>query len=1322
MSTISWNCRGLGNPRTVREVVGLVFSKKPDFLFLMETKVARSQAESLRVKLGFEGLFYVDRAGFGGLALFWRKNCTASLLGYYKNHVDVKVSVASSPCWRMTCYYGFPERNRRREAWDFLRSLAFPTDMPWVVLGDFNDLLFHHEKRRGNPHPDALLRGFGEAVDDCNLFQLPLKGYQYTWERGKGTENWMKERLDKVLVNESWNTLQDGAYVENILTRSSDHSAMFLCVNDGIRRRGVGRRDFKFEMAWLHDEGCRNVVENAWHDGRLEWLLPCLRLCGERGLHDPASLAEFKRIEDQLPRLEAQEDTFWRQRAKQHWLRGADANTKFYHRYASARKKKNTLSKLKNDEGVWVEGDAMQSVILNYFNDIFHSSGSSLVESFFNGITPRVSQTDNNYLLRPFENEEVKEALFSMFPDKAPGPDGMNPGFYQHYWDVVGGDVTSFVLDCLNSGSFPEGLNATNVVLIPKKSVPQTVSDLRPIALCNVVYKIMAKLLANRMKPLLGNLISESQSAFIPGRLITDNILVAAEVGHFLNRKQCGVAGWGALKLDMANAYDRMEWPFLKRMLEALGFAEGWINLIMLCVTTVSYDFLVNGTLSGQVVPTRGLRQGDPLSPYLFIICAEGLSLLLQKAQADGSIRGCRVARGAPSVSHLFFADDSLLFFRSNAQEAGAIKHCLSLYESMSGQVVNYHKSSVCFSRNTMVEHREEVVAVLGVVQAPNFGKYLGLPAFVGRNKKAALSYIEDKIKQRMGSWNKKLLSQAGKEVLLKTIAQAMPTFSMSVFLLPESVCLSIERTMNRFWWGSGNDKRIHWKAWDKLCVPNRFGGLGFKDLRAFNLAMLGKQAWRFLTTPQSLVAKIYKARYFPRTSFIDATVGNCPSFCWRSIMAAHGLICNGVRRRIGDGKSTLIWGHPWLPDDPSPMIYSVMPEQLNGLLVSGLVDTVSGECDVAILNDIFTQEDVSRILRVPLSPSYEDSWYWFGDPIGTYSVKNGYKTITGEFGDTPGTFNKWATLWKIKIPPKWKMFLWRALSDTLPVASNLVIKRVEIDPTCSMCGLAHEDVMHAFVLCDFSKLVWHESTLILPPVMGDSFCTWFTRALRDQHEDNIALLVAVMYDTWQARNKAVWDGYLPRPRSVTAAATRALHAWREVHGVHVMSSVSPSRTPSPVLSTEVLAPLKRCYIDASYIPATKKASFGAVMLSSAGDFVAVCAGPLPSCFSPFMAEILGCREALSWLRGMNVSAITLHTDCSQLKKHIMSPTTVFSYAGIALEACRAAMALFAKCDVILVPRLSNALAHTLAASATLQISTMHWNSIPPDSISALLN
>ncbi|XP_019157949.1 PREDICTED: uncharacterized protein LOC109154672 [Ipomoea nil] len=696
MSTISWNCRGLGNPRTVRELTDLASQKKPDFIFLMETMVQRVHAERICVTLGFDGLFYVDPTpqGGGGLALLWRKNNTESLLSYPKNHIDIEVNMSSFSRWRMTCYYGYSQRHRRAEAWELIKSFAPRSTLPWVMIGDFNDLLFQHEKRGVNPHPNSLLRGFGETIDQCGLTQLPMEGYRFTWEKGKGTPACIEERLDKVLASNGWREIVHGARVINNLMRKSDHSALFLSVHGTFQNGGGGRRGFRFEMAWIYDDGCRNVVEKSWEEGRSEGIQDCIAHCGNRLSRWGGDRYHKFGI---LSNMEIQEDAYWRHRAKQHWLKNADANTKFYHSI------------------------------------------------------PCVTQNQNESLLRPFEVFEVKDALFAMAPDKAPGPDGMNPGFYQYFWDVVSNDISAFIVNCLNNRVFPSGLNNTDVVLIPKKKTPEVVADFRPIALSNVIYRIMAKMITQRMKPLMENIISSSQSAFIPDRLITDNILVAAEVGHYLNRKQCGAVGWSALKLDMAKAYDRMEWPFLRGMLLALGFDNRWIELLMLCVTTVSYNFMINGSRSSSITPTRGLRQGDPLSPYLFIICAEGLSVLLQQAQNRGLIHGCRVARGAPPISHLFFADDSLLFFRANRQEASEIKKkCLQLYENLSGQKVNYHKSNICYSRNTGQIDKDMVAQILGVNQAPNFGKYLGLPSIVGRNKKAAFAYIEDKIKQRI--------------------------------------------------------------------------------------------------------------------------------------------------------------------------------------------------------------------------------------------------------------------------------------------------------------------------------------------------------------------------------------------------------------------------------------------------------------------------------------------------------------------------------------------------------------------------------------------
>ncbi|XP_019172825.1 PREDICTED: uncharacterized protein LOC109168241 [Ipomoea nil] len=265
---------------------------------------------------------------------------------------------------------------------------------------------------------------------------MPIRGYQFTWEKSKGTPNWIEERLDKVLAMAGWGGMNENAWVENIRTRASDHSTLYLNINAISIRRGRGPRGFRFEMAWLLDEGCKDVVMTAWQEGRSEGLLNCQQYCGGklmrwggdhfhkfgdrirqlrqrmeniRNRRDPTSLAEFQQINNQLNQLEAQEEVFWKQRAKQHWLRGTDANTKFYHRYASARKKKNYIASIKNNAGVWVEGNDMHSVILDYFRSIFASNSANCSDPLFDNFQPRVSHDQNVMLGRDFVVDEVKE-------------------------------------------------------------------------------------------------------------------------------------------------------------------------------------------------------------------------------------------------------------------------------------------------------------------------------------------------------------------------------------------------------------------------------------------------------------------------------------------------------------------------------------------------------------------------------------------------------------------------------------------------------------------------------------------------------------------------------------------------------------------------------------------------------------------------------------------------------------------------------------------------------------------------------------------------
>jgi reverse transcriptase-like protein len=279
----------------------------------------------------------------------------------------------------------------------------------------------------------------------------------------------------------------------------------------------------------------------------------------------------------------------------------------------------------------------------------------------------------------------------------------------------VGEEICAVVLNFLTGGSMPADLNHTFVVLTPKVRKPVDMKELRPISLCNVSYKLISKVLANRLKKILPMIIDEHQSAFVPGRLITDNILLSSEVFHFMKNNQANKRGYMALKLDMSKAYDRVEWDFLRSVMTKMGFPSQWIERVMLCVSSVSYSFLVNGQPTNAILPQRGLRQGDPLSPYLFLLCTEGFGGLIKQALAKGELQGLAITRKSPMVSHLFFADDSLIFTRANSNMAASIKSIIQRYEHMSGQKINFDKSEISFSHGLGRNIRDNIRNFLGM-------------------------------------------------------------------------------------------------------------------------------------------------------------------------------------------------------------------------------------------------------------------------------------------------------------------------------------------------------------------------------------------------------------------------------------------------------------------------------------------------------------------------------------------------------------------------------------------------------------------------------
>ena len=408
----------------------------------------------------------------------------------------------------------------------------------------------------------------------------------------------------------------------------------------------------------------------------------------------------------------------------------------------------------------------------------------------------------NEELIKEFKVVEVWQALQQMHPTKSPGPNGMSPIFYQKYWDVVGPSVSNCVLQVLNSGVMPKGINDTYIYicLIPKTKNPQKITEYRPINLCNVIYKLISKVLANGLKKILNVVITEAQSAFVPGRLITNNVMVAFETMHSISKKRKGKEGLMTIKLDMSKAYDRVEWAYLESMMRKLGFNEKWISLIMICVTMVSYSVLINGEPRGNIIPSRGLHQGDPISPYLFVLCTKGLLAIIRQKEVVGLIKGVVVSKQAPLISHLFFADDSIIFCRATMEECKQVALVLDTYEKESGQKLSRDKTSLFFNKNTSGEIQSFVKEMFGAQIVQQHERYMGLQPMVGKGKKKAFNRIKDQVGRKITGWKGKLLSNAGREIFIKAIAQATPTYIMNCFKLPDSLCSEINSMVGGFW------------------------------------------------------------------------------------------------------------------------------------------------------------------------------------------------------------------------------------------------------------------------------------------------------------------------------------------------------------------------------------------------------------------------------------------------------------------------------------------------------------------------------------------
>lgn len=488
--------------------------------------------------------------------------------------------------------------------------------------------------------------------------EVDLKGCRFTWSSNPRNGVTVKEKLDRVLANWGWRSDFPHAIAVALPTVSSDHSPLLFLP---IPKERSGKL-FNFEAFWADHEECQQIVSQGWTIGvgeespweslklklekckkrLVEWQKITFKRADEEisilkkkleGLISQegqcSNSQEISVVQRRIDDLWHQEELFWSQRSRLKCLEGGDKNTNFFHASTIQRRNRNRIHRIKNMEGEWVEGrDNIFKAIIDNFEEVYKSDRPRRDDNCLSVIPSLVSQEMNDRLLKPVTETEIKAAAFSLGALKAPGPDGLNGLFYQKNWECVKEDICKAVKDFFDGGEFPMTLNETMVALVPKVPLPESISQHRPISCCNYVYKIISKLIVLRLKSFMELLISPNQSAFVGGRQIQDNLVIAHEVFHSLKRRDSRGRENVAIKLDMSKAYDRLEWSFIKDILLAYGFESRWVELVMKLICSVTYKYKVNGFTSQSLTPQRGLRQGDPLSPYIFILAADSLSLI----------------------------------------------------------------------------------------------------------------------------------------------------------------------------------------------------------------------------------------------------------------------------------------------------------------------------------------------------------------------------------------------------------------------------------------------------------------------------------------------------------------------------------------------------------------------------------------------------------------------------------------------------------------------------------------------------------------------
>ncbi|XP_027169406.1 uncharacterized protein LOC113769130 [Coffea eugenioides] len=748
----------------------------------------------------------------------------------------------------------------REDLWNALLRDK-PAFNPWFLVGNFNVVTNTEEKRGGLPFRPSEGSDFLNFMAVAGVSDAGFSGSRYTWCNNRlGTERIWK-RLDRLLLCGRALELPYQIMVQHLGRDRSDHAPLLLSVGTRVDNKP---RPFRFLNIWTTHPSLLGVIKDCWahpvNGSSLQILVLKLRNVknalklwsrtifrdifeGARSAErvvteaetaydlDPTEQrrSELHHARARLHRALVVEEGFWRQKTWVRWLSDGDRNTKYFHSLVTERKRRAVIHRVKGTDGEWIEGECqIGEAAMGFFKDLFTAERDLPSLTGLEIIPKLITDQENSRLTDIPSLTEVKNIVFAMDGESAAGPDGFTGKFFTFAWDVMASDIYRAVVSFFCDAELPRSITATSIVLLPKVENPQDFKHFRPISLCNFTNKIISKLLSARLAITLPPIISPQQSGFVQGRQITDNFLLAQELVADIRKSNRG--GNMVIKLDMMKAYDRVSWPFLLQVLLYFGFSETWIDMIWSLISNMWFSVLVNGGSHGFFRSSRGLRQGDPISPALFVIGVEVLSRALNTLLTQRGFTPFKVPPHCPIITYLAFADDVIIFSSGGQSSLRLIKRVLDDYSAVSGQRLNPQKS--CFLTHSRAPSQRATVInqILGYNKRAFPIRYLGCPLYAGRIKKVYYTDTYNVVANRILSWRNQILSPGGRVVLIQNVLASMPIHLLAAASPPKGILMVIERLFAKFLWGSSNSgDKFHWIRWADLCRPKDEGGVGLQ-------------------------------------------------------------------------------------------------------------------------------------------------------------------------------------------------------------------------------------------------------------------------------------------------------------------------------------------------------------------------------------------------------------------------------------------------------------------------------------------------------------